>query len=57
MAELTAKHTGQPLDRIVADADRDLWLTAEEALEYGMVDHVIDGPLTLDARRRGGSTG
>ena len=47
MAELTAKHTGQPLDRIVADADRDLWLTAEEAREYGMVDHVIDGPLTL----------
>ena len=40
MAELTAKHTGQPLERIVADADRDLWLTADEALAYGMVDHV-----------------
>ena len=48
MAELTAKHTGQPLERIVADADRDLWLTAEEARAYGMVDHVIDGPLKLD---------
>lgn len=54
MAELTAKHTGQPLERIVADADRDLWLTAEEALAYGMVDHVIDGPLKLEGA---GSTG
>jgi ATP-dependent Clp protease protease subunit len=48
MAELTAKHTGQPVERIVADADRDLWLTAEEALAYGMIDHVLDGPLQLD---------
>ena len=47
MAELTAKHTGQTLERIVADADRDLWFTAEEALAYGMIDHVIDGPLSL----------
>ena len=54
MAELTAKHTGQPLERIIADADRDLWLTADEALAYGMVDHVIDGPLKLDEV---GSTG
>lgn len=47
MAELTAKHTGQTVERVVADADRDLWLTAEEALEYGMIDHVLDGPLPL----------
>jgi ATP-dependent Clp protease, protease subunit len=47
MAELTAKHTGQPVEQIVADADRDLWFTAEEALEYGMIDHVLDGPLPL----------
>jgi ATP-dependent Clp protease protease subunit len=47
MAELTAQHTGQTLERIVADADRDLWFTAEEALAYGMIDHVIDGPLAL----------
>ena len=53
MAELTAKHTGQPLERVVADADRDLWLTAEEALAYGMVDHVIDGPLPLVLRSGG----
>jgi ATP-dependent Clp protease, protease subunit len=47
MAELTAKHTGQTIERVVADADRDLWLTAEEAKEYGMIDHVLDGPLPV----------
>ncbi len=41
MAELTAEHTGQPVERIVADGDRDRWFTAQEALAYGMVDDVI----------------
>ncbi|HTD49260.1 MAG TPA: ATP-dependent Clp protease proteolytic subunit, partial [Acidimicrobiia bacterium] len=41
MAELTAKHTGQPVERIMADGDRDRWFTADEALAYGMVDAVI----------------
>jgi ATP-dependent Clp protease, protease subunit len=54
MAELTAQHTGQTLERIVADADRDLWLTAEEARAYGMIDHVVDGPLPLDDQPVGG---
>jgi ATP-dependent Clp protease protease subunit len=42
LAERTAFHTGQPLERIEADADRDRWFTAEEAKTYGFVDHVID---------------
>ncbi|QKW40582.1 ATP-dependent Clp protease proteolytic subunit [Actinomadura sp. NAK00032] len=42
LAELTAVHTGQPLERIEADGDRDRWFTAEQAREYGFVDHVID---------------
>jgi ATP-dependent Clp protease protease subunit len=41
MAELTAQHTGQTVERIVADGDRDRWFTASEALEYGMIDEVI----------------
>jgi ATP-dependent Clp protease, protease subunit len=41
MAELIAEHTGQPVERIVSDSDRDRWFTAEEAKEYGFVDHVI----------------
>jgi ATP-dependent Clp protease, protease subunit len=41
MAELIAEHTGQPLEKIVTDSDRDRWFTAAEALEYGFVDQVI----------------
>jgi ATP-dependent Clp protease protease subunit len=41
MAELIAQHTGQPVDRIIADSDRDRWFTAQEALEYGFIDKVI----------------
>ncbi len=41
MHQIIARHTGQPLERVAADGDRDHWLTAAEALEYGMVDHVL----------------
>ena len=41
MAELIAMHTGQTLDAIEADSDRDRWFTAEEAKEYGFIDHVV----------------
>jgi len=37
----TAFHTGQSIEQIEKDADRDRWYTAEEAKEYGFVDHVI----------------
>jgi ATP-dependent Clp protease, protease subunit len=40
MAELIAQHTGQTVDQIEADSDRDRWFTAEQAKEYGMVDQV-----------------
>ncbi|HEX5406429.1 MAG TPA: ATP-dependent Clp protease proteolytic subunit [Pseudonocardiaceae bacterium] len=40
MARLTAEQTGQSIERITEDADRDRWFTAEEAMEYGFVDHV-----------------
>ena len=41
MAELIAGHTGQDVEQVQADSDRDRWFTAEEAKEYGIVDHVI----------------
>jgi ATP-dependent Clp protease protease subunit len=41
MAELIAQHTGQTVERITADSDRDRWFTAQEALEYGFIDKVI----------------
>ncbi|ETK35934.1 ATP-dependent Clp protease proteolytic subunit [Microbispora sp. ATCC PTA-5024] len=43
LAERIAFHTGQPLERIEEDSDRDRWFTAEEAKEYGIVDHVVAG--------------
>lgn len=39
--QLLAKHTGQPLTKIEKDTDRDFWLNAEEAKEYGLIDEVI----------------
>lgn len=41
MAELIASHTGQSLETIIADSDRDRWFAADEAKEYGFVDHVV----------------
>ena len=42
LAELTAQQTGKTIDQINSDADRDRWFTAQEALEYGFVDHVVE---------------
>ena len=41
MAERIAEHTGQTVEQIQSDSDRDRWFTADEAKEYGIVDHVI----------------
>jgi ATP-dependent Clp protease, protease subunit len=40
MQKLIAEHTGQTLEQIEADSDRDRWFTAEQALAYGFIDHV-----------------
>ncbi|MGA2968854.1 MAG: ATP-dependent Clp protease proteolytic subunit [Acidimicrobiales bacterium] len=42
LAERIAFHTGQTVERIEADSDRDRWFTAQEALEYGFIDAVIE---------------
>ena len=42
LAERIAFHTGQPIEKIEADSERDRWFTAREALEYGFIDHVIE---------------
>ncbi len=41
MNELNALHTGKSVEEVTRDADRDRWFTAQQALEYGFVDHVI----------------
>jgi ATP-dependent Clp protease protease subunit len=54
IAELTARHSGQPVENVTADADRDRWFDAEQARAYGLVDHVAgrSGP-TAPTRRIG----
>ena len=42
MNELLAKHTGKPLDVIERDTDRDNFMSASEAMEFGLVDHVLE---------------
>jgi ATP-dependent Clp protease protease subunit len=46
--ELLAKHTGQPIERINADTDRDFVMEAQEALEYGIIDTVISSREAVD---------
>ena len=38
---IIATHTGQPYEKVAADGERDYWMTAEEALAYGMVDEIL----------------
>ena len=38
---IIATHSGQPLEKVERDSDRDYWMTSEEALEYGMIDKVL----------------
>jgi ATP-dependent Clp protease protease subunit len=41
MARLIADHTGQSVEQVQADSERDRWFTAQQALDYGFVDHVV----------------
>lgn len=42
IAELTALHCGQPVEKVVADFDRDRWFSAREAADYGLIDRVVN---------------
>ena len=39
--DIISQHSGQPYEKVFADADRDFWMTAQEALDYGMVDEIL----------------
>jgi ATP-dependent Clp protease protease subunit len=43
--EILAKHTGQDVERIAEDIDRDRFMSPEESVEYGLIDHVLAGPV------------
>ena len=40
--EIIAKHSNQDVEKIWKDADRDYWLTSQEAKDYGMIDEILD---------------
>ncbi|MGL4173800.1 MAG: ATP-dependent Clp protease proteolytic subunit [Actinomycetota bacterium] len=52
MADLIAEHTGQSVEQINRDSDRDRWFTADQAKDYGFVDHVVSSA----TQARGGSS-
>ena len=47
LEEIMAKNTGQKIDKVHEDMERDRWLTADEALKYGLVDQIITTPPKL----------
>lgn len=54
MAELTSQHTGQTVEQVTRDSDRDRWFDPEEAKEYGLIDDVISTAAGIPG---GGGTG
>jgi ATP-dependent Clp protease protease subunit len=49
LAKLISERTGQPLDRIETDFDRDRWFTPDQAQEYGIIDKVLTAPVAVPA--------
>jgi len=46
-----AKHTGQPMDKIIHDTDRDFYLNPEQAVEYGIVDEILSKPIKEETKK------
>jgi ATP-dependent Clp protease protease subunit len=55
LEEIIAQHTGQPLDKVSKDTDRDFILTAEDAVAYGVVDEVITSRKRVELATAGAS--
>lgn len=55
LTQITADRTGKSYEQILADADRDKWFSAQEALEYGFVDKVVSTPQEIGNRAQEGS--
>ena len=44
MRQILSTHTGQPYEKVARDTDRDFFLSSDEALEYGLIDYVLESP-------------
>ena len=53
LAQITAERTGHTLEEITRDADRDHWFTAQEALEYGFIDAVVENAAAVQSSKKG----
>ncbi|MCL5284056.1 MAG: ATP-dependent Clp protease proteolytic subunit [Armatimonadetes bacterium] len=42
LMQILARHTNQPIEKVLRDCDRDYWMSAEEALEYGIIDKILE---------------
>jgi ATP-dependent Clp protease protease subunit len=47
LAKLLSARTGQPVERIEEDSDRDRWFTPDQALDYGIIDKVLERPVAV----------
>jgi ATP-dependent Clp protease protease subunit len=54
--QIIAKHTGQKIDKVTLDTDRDYFLTSEGAKEYGLIDDIILTPPKLSDKDRAAAT-
>jgi len=50
--DIIVKHTGQPLDKVTHDTDRDFYLNPEQAVEYGIVDEILNKPVEEAAKTK-----
>jgi ATP-dependent Clp protease protease subunit len=52
LRDILVEHTGQPMDKIVHDIDRDFYLNPVQAMEYGLVDEILGKPIKKETKKR-----
>jgi len=52
LRDILVEHTGQPMDKIVHDIDRDFYLNPVQAMEYGIVDEILGKPIKKETKKR-----
>ena len=52
LRDILVEHTGQPMDKVIHDTDRDFYLNPVQAVEYGIVDEILGKPVKKEAKKR-----